>query len=82
MKILLKLTAGGLIKALRWRRQDMLVTKPPKIAPRPIKPRGAGASAVTLMDIERLFPRRKPRLTKVQRRARMRVAERLAKASE
>jgi hypothetical protein len=80
MKISMDLTADGLVHALRWKQQDMLDMKRPKITARPMKPRGAGADAVSLLDLERLFPRRKPRLTKVQRRAKLRVAERLEKA--
>ena len=80
MKISLDLTAAGLVNALRWKRHDMLDMKRPKIATRPMKPRGAGADAVSLLDLERIFPRRRSRLTKVQRLAKMRAAERLAKA--
>jgi hypothetical protein len=80
MKISMDLTAAGLVNALRWKRQDMLDMKRPKLVTRAMKPRGPGADAVSLLDLERMAPRRRSRLTKVQRNARMRAAERLKKA--
>jgi hypothetical protein len=80
MKISLDMTADGLINALRWKRQDMLDMKRPNISARPLKARGPGPDAVSLRDLERMFPRRRNRLTKMQRLAKLRAKERLAKA--
>jgi hypothetical protein len=80
VKMSLDMTADGLINALRWKRQDMLDMKRPDFSMRPMGWRGAKIGGVTLTDIEHLRPPRRRPLTKIQRRARLRAAERLAKA--
>jgi hypothetical protein len=78
MKISLSLTALSLINALRWHRQDMLEMKRPDLSPKSFKQRKKGAGLPQLSEISTLLPPCKRRLTKVQRRAQLRVEKRLA----
>lgn len=74
MRISLRLTAAGVINAMRWQRQNLLEMKRPDLGEPPVERRGKADGRTALLDTGFLIsPVRRP-LTKAQKRARARMA--------